>query len=223
MKKCVIIPARKNSKRLKNKNILPLGKMTLIEHSIVFALKCDFDKIFVTSDDEVVEDICKKYKNIIFHKRNTNLAQDDTSTLDVMKDVIKKYNLKDYAVTLFQPTSPFRDEKYLEKMFKLFEEYKDTIVTVNIIKNPRYGFIENNIYYPSNYRVGNRTQDLKEHFHENGNTYIFDPETILKNRLYNSKLIPCIIDDYCGIDIDHKEDLEYAEFLLKKRSNEQNY
>ena len=39
MNNLIIIPARKNSVRLKNKNILKIKNKTLIEHTIIFAKK----------------------------------------------------------------------------------------------------------------------------------------------------------------------------------------
>ena len=39
MNNLIIIPARKNSVRLKNKNILKIKNKTLIEHTIIFTKK----------------------------------------------------------------------------------------------------------------------------------------------------------------------------------------
>ena len=53
MKNLGIILARKNSQRLKNKNILKIKKLKLIEFTIIAAIKSKkFKKIIVSSDDE---------------------------------------------------------------------------------------------------------------------------------------------------------------------------
>ena len=59
MKKLVVfIPARKNSKRLKNKNILKLGSKKLVERTIKFAKKLvKNDCIFLSTDCEIAKKI----------------------------------------------------------------------------------------------------------------------------------------------------------------------
>ena len=74
--------ARKNSKRLPKKNILKLGRKLLIEHTIVASIKSNiFDKIIVSSDDEKIISLKKKYKDVFFDKRPKNLASDRAKIL----------------------------------------------------------------------------------------------------------------------------------------------
>ena len=59
-----IIPARKGSQRVKNKNIRKFQGVPLVELSIRSALKCSLiDQIVVSTDDQVVKDIICKYDN----------------------------------------------------------------------------------------------------------------------------------------------------------------
>ena len=61
MKLLVLILARKNSKRLKNKNIILINNKPLIQHSIDFAKKIVKNKaILVFTDDERILRIAKK-------------------------------------------------------------------------------------------------------------------------------------------------------------------
>ena len=56
------ICARKNSKGLKNKNLLKIGGITLIEISIKHAIKTRlFNTITVRSYSEKIQKICKHY------------------------------------------------------------------------------------------------------------------------------------------------------------------
>ena len=62
MKIHVLIPARAGSKGIKKKNIQKINNKSLVEISIDFALKLKLNgKIFVSSDMNEVENICKKY------------------------------------------------------------------------------------------------------------------------------------------------------------------
>jgi CMP-N-acetylneuraminic acid synthetase len=65
-----IIPARKNSIRLKNKNIRKIGGRTLVQWSIDFALslKNYFLDIVVSTDSEKIIKISKE-NSILFIKR----------------------------------------------------------------------------------------------------------------------------------------------------------
>ena len=66
MKNLIIIPARKGSKRLKNKNFLKLNGKTLLEHTIEFAKTVNSsDSIIVSTDSSEIAQIAKKHKLII--------------------------------------------------------------------------------------------------------------------------------------------------------------
>ena len=63
MKILAVIPARKNSKRIKFKNKKKLGNKPLIEYTIDVAKKIKiFKKILVTTDDAEIIKISKKKK-----------------------------------------------------------------------------------------------------------------------------------------------------------------
>jgi len=214
MEKIIIIPARKNSKRLINKNIKILGDISLIEHTINFAKKTGY-KTFVTSDSDTIGEICKKYKFLNFHKREDYLSQDNTPTIDVLIDIIKKFSLFNNTIILLQPTSPFRSLTTLKNCLDNFDIYKDTVCTIEKIINPRIGKIVNNIYKPINYKIGNRTQDIEILYKENGNIYIFNSKTLLENKYYKENMFSVEIKNEEVIDIDEEKDFLFAESLIK--------
>ena len=62
MKVLAIIPARKSSKRLKNKNFKNFNGKPLIYWTIQRALKSKFiDQILVSTDSEIILDYCKNF------------------------------------------------------------------------------------------------------------------------------------------------------------------
>ena len=77
-----IIIARKKSKRLKNKNLLKIGKYNLIQIALIEALKVrKFKKIIINTDINNIKNYFKflsqKQSNkIIFMKRKPNLSND---------------------------------------------------------------------------------------------------------------------------------------------------
>ena len=77
-----IIPARGGSKSIPSKNIKKLGNFTLIEYSILVAIKANvFDKIIVTSDSQRILQIAKKYKEVCCIKRPKYLSTDAAKTI----------------------------------------------------------------------------------------------------------------------------------------------
>ena len=62
-KTIAIIPARGGSKRLPGKNILPLGGMPLLAHSIIYAKSNSdiIDEVFVSTDDEQIKEVALAY------------------------------------------------------------------------------------------------------------------------------------------------------------------
>ena len=59
--------ARKNSKRVKNKNIRKINNIELINYTFNLAKKIKLiDKIFVSTDSKKIIDLAKKKKSIIF-------------------------------------------------------------------------------------------------------------------------------------------------------------
>ena len=80
-----VIPARKGSKSLKRKNLIILNKRRLIEYTFLSAQKSFFlKKIYLTTDDNKIKTIAKKYKKIKIISRQKKLCSDNA----LMKDVI---------------------------------------------------------------------------------------------------------------------------------------
>ena len=70
MKLVCLIPARTNSKRLKNKNFLNFNGKSLLEWSLIFSKKVkNFDRIICSTDNVKSFKLRKKYPDIIFLKR----------------------------------------------------------------------------------------------------------------------------------------------------------
>ena len=80
-----LIPARRGSIGIKNKNIINLKNKPLIEYSFIKAIKSKLiDKIFLSTNDSRVIKIAKKYKLIKIIHRNKKLS----NTKSLMKDVL---------------------------------------------------------------------------------------------------------------------------------------
>lgn len=216
----VVIPARKNSKRIKGKNLRDLNGRPLISHSIEYAIKFFSRKnIWVNTDDKIIIDLAEGY-NISTYIRPSNLAEDETSTNDVILDFCKHLISEDISfknIIILQPTNPIRTKSLITEAIKSFEESNsNSLMSVSIL-HKKFGKIKNKKYHPINYKIGQRHQDLENLYYENGLIYISSKKSLFKNNNYvTNDTLPFITDEIGSIvDIDYEDDLKLAELIIK--------
>ena len=86
MKTLIVIPARAGSKGLPGKNTKLFGEKPLIVHTIDFAEQIteEGDLVCVSSNDETVIEIAKRYTTIVALRRPEELATDSIGMNDVL-------------------------------------------------------------------------------------------------------------------------------------------
>ena len=220
-----IIPARKGSKGLKNKNKLLIAKLPLIAHSIKSAKKSKFiSRVIVSTDCKDIARISKKYGAEVPFLRSKNLAQDTSMVMDAYFEVIKKIDnknrIKNFVALL--PTSPLRSYRDIDNAIKLFIKKKaDSVISMTEAYYP----IDWNHYinkdkrvkaFNSNLDAVSNRQNLKKTFIPNGSIYVFNYDILKKTRkYYHKKTYAYLMPLKKSIDIDNKLDFELAEKHLK--------
>ena len=136
----VVIPARKNSKRLKNKNILKINGKSLIQNTIDFALKLkNVEHILISTDiRNIKKHISIKNRVLIPWIRPKELSDDNSSTKDVLSHAVNWYNnnfKRVNGIILLQTTSPIRSIKMANKVINNYIKFKKTSLTVKEIKS----------------------------------------------------------------------------------------
>ena len=209
MNNLIIIPARKNSIRLKNKNILRIKNLTLIEHTINFAKKFKFDSnILVSTDSQKIRSISLKNKVLCPWLRPSYLSKSHSSTEDVILHALKWYERKHKKVDfiiIMQPTSPFRTKKTFVNCISLAKKNPNsTIVTFKDKKNTLYTYLNSEIKLKRNKIIV-----------PNGNLFIISSQKLKKKKkLYSGSIKPYLIkDNKENIDIDDEKDLILAKKL----------
>jgi len=228
MKNLGIILARKNSKRLKNKNILKISGLKLIEYTIKAAISSKkFYKIIVSTDDPRILKLKFKYKSIFFHKRKKNLSSDKIKVNQVVKSII--LDLKDNSIenlALMLPTCPLRNSIDIKKAFKLKNTNVDSVVSVCeyafppqlslVIKKNKYGnyFLKNSPYLNNK----TRSQSFETVYHPNGGIYISSLKKFLNFKsFFKGKMRLYVMPRHRSVDIETKTDFELAKFFYKKK------
>ena len=212
----VIIPARAGSKRIKEKNTKPFNGFPLIEHSIKYAQSHIDGDIIISTDDKQIGSIAEKY-NVPILWRNDSLAQDQTPTTDVVKDVIERVDKTYDFVVLLQPTNPLRTKDMFDKALELLlEKESDSLLTVSLSEY-KLGKIKHSAFKPYTYEFGQRSQDLEPLYYENGLLYVCSYELAKNGKLMSENPTAMVIDHpYGSVDIDTELDWKWAELISKE-------
>jgi len=224
-----IIPAKKNSRSLKNKNYLKINGKSLIEHSINHAIKSkQITSIIINSDDKNLNKLTHKYKNckknIFFYLRNKKLAQFNTPArkvyLDCIKNIIfkKKISVDNFCVLL--PTSPIRKISDVDNAIKNFYK-KRANVLLSVVENKPIEFlyrINKNLKLLKIKSITNsikNRQFLKKTYNANGSIFVFNYSYLKKNNKYiSNKTYGFVMKKKYSIDIDTIDDLQIAKKII---------
>ena len=215
-----IIPARKGSKGIKNKNIIKIKNKNLVEYTFKTLNKIPSNRKYVLSDSAKVKTIASKYKINTRYIRSKQLSGDKTLLVDNLihfdKFIDRKLEFKHYVI--LQPTSPLRNfkditnsiEKYLknksESLFSISPSSEHPSESIFFRKKKIYYFNKNNHTLRQNY---------KESYFINGAIYIFNRK-LLKHKLTisNTKHITFEMPKKRSLDLDDYQDLELAKKLI---------
>ena len=112
-----IIPARGGSKRIPRKNVRDFHGQPIIAYSIQAAIRSKlFVKIIVSTDDEEIAEIAKKYGAEVPWIRPEELSDDFTTTQDVIYHALQRLKESDesydYYCTIYA-TAPLLQPSYL--------------------------------------------------------------------------------------------------------------
>ncbi len=227
MRKIAIIPARGGSKRIPKKNIKFFYGKPIISYSIEVAKKSNlFDEIMVSTDDLEISKISKSYGAEVPFIRSKLNSKDDSTTADVIAEVIQKYESKgrifDYICCIY-PTAPLINEKHLIKSFNIFIKNKfESLIPLVSYSTPIQRAIKLNdkkieMFFPE--FTNSRSQDLERAYFDSGQFYWIDKESFIKkNKLFTDNTGGYILSELQAQDIDNPDDWELTK--LKYKLNE---
>ncbi len=211
-----IVPLRKESKGIKNKNLRKINGIPLYKYTVNQALRISHKCILTTDIEEVFES--ERDSNLIKIKRPKNLCQDSSLMSDVIMHSIKKLNLRNNLIILLQATSPLRLDSDILEGLNLFKKGSFSMVMSVSIKESnslKYGFLNNNKFSSVNepkFCFANR-QQLPNLYAPNGAVYIFGSNSFIENKDFPTSSIGAFeMPVSRSIDIDKESDLE----IIKK-------
>jgi CMP-N-acetylneuraminic acid synthetase len=215
-----VIPIRKGSERVKDKNVRPFADTSLLQYKIdVLKEVNEISRIIVNTDSELAIEIALK-NGIDFHSRESYYASSECPANDYFWYL---GNTTDCDVIAYTPvTSPFIKPETVSKCIQMFERGSEqSIVTASIVKEFlwRHG-------KPLNFSLDKhpKSQELTDVLAINFGVCLLEKDTLVK---YKTILGPhpqiYTVSHIEGLDIDTVLDFEIAEQIyLQQKKNEHN-
>ncbi len=219
-----IIPARGGSKRIPRKNIRPFCGKPIIAWSIEAAIESQcFDRIIVSTEDEEIAEIAKRYGAEVPFMRPQTLADDYTGTIPVIRHSIEQLGNSlsaDDPVCCIYPTAPFlRSEDLATGLAMLKKNECHYVLSVTSYSYPiqrairitgdgKVEMIYSDFFYT-------RSQDLEEAYHDAGQFYWGRVSAWMQEIMpFSHSGIALRLPRHRVLDIDTLEDWEHAEALF---------
>lgn len=210
------------------KNLRPLLGRPLVEYTIKAALESKLlTRVILSTDDDEIIEIGRKYGVEVPFRRPKELAKDDTPTIDVIIHALnfleENEGFPPDIIVILEPTSPLRQAEDIDNAIrKHIETDADSVVSVTKTDHwhpIRAKKIENDILYDYclEEQEGVRRQDLPPVYFRNGAFYSVKREVLMnEHKLYGRVTRPYIMPPERSIDINEEIDFEMAEVLLLK-------
>ena len=221
-----IVPARGNSKGIKNKNLRKIKGLSLVEHAGNILKKVSWiDYSIISSDSDKIIKAAKKSNLECIFKRPKNISGDRISDHSVLihalKAAEKLKKKKIDIILLVQPTSPLRKVVHIKNVIKKIVDQKlDSVWTVSkadLKFHPlKQLILKKNILSHYN-KKGEKIiarQQLTNTYYRNGVVYAVTRELILKNKNLISNKSSGYLINTPQISIDTVKDLKLASLLM---------
>lgn len=226
-----IIPARGGSKRIPRKNIKEFCGKPMIVWSIEAAQRTSvFDRIVVSTDDEEIAEVARRYGAEVPFMRPAEISDDFTTTVDVICHALQEISKEttiDSACCIYA-TAPFLDsEDLLQAYSTLKHSDYDYVFSATSFPFPIQRAIRLNesgqvaMFSPSCETT--RSQDLEPAYHDAGQFYWGKPEAFMARKgFFTSKSAIQLLPRERVQDIDTQEDWHIAEILFELLATRKN-
>jgi CMP-N-acetylneuraminic acid synthetase len=210
-----VIPVRKNSQRVKNKNLRLFNKKNLLIYKIEKLKHIKYiDQIIVNSDSEEAIKIAKDLK-VKFWKRDEYYASSKCTNSEFWSHIAETTNSEYIMFT--NCTSPLVKISTYNKIFKKFEETKNINDSLNTVTEEKsFLYLDNKAINFDPSKAPN-SQNLPNIVKLNFAINILPTKLMhLKKSVVGNKPYLFHINQVEGFDIDTTFDFEFAEYLHKK-------
>ncbi len=220
-----MIPARGGSKRIPRKNIKEFLGKPIMAYSIeaAHAAGC-FDKIIVSTDDEEIAEVARRWGAETPFMRPNNISDDHATTVDVIKHTLTWFADSGQPIDnicCIYATAPFVESSDLNQGLKVIKESSfDYAFSVTSFPFPIQRAVKLNdngsvdMFYPEH--LNTRSQELVEAYHDAGQFYWGKSSAFLADKpIFSPAAHGIQIPRKRVQDIDTPEDWESAELAYR--------
>lgn len=218
--------ARGGSKGLPGKNLLPLGGVPLIGHSIRLARELpQVQKVFVSTDDPEIKRVAEHYGAEIID-RPEELAGDRSPEWEAWRHAIRYLEEAGEEFDTFvslPATSPLRSAEDVEDAIRALDNETDAVITVTpASRSPFFNMVSRDgdgatqILSPSD--GYSRRQDAPQAFDITTVAYVLRKDFILSaERLFDGRVRSVVVPKERAVDIDDQLDFDFAQTLYGRK------
>ncbi len=222
-KRLLIILARGNSKRIKNKNIKFFFGKPMINFPINVAKKCNlFSKIHVSTESLKVKKIVKNLGHDIDFMRPKKLSTNNTPIIKVLRYITEKYEESGQKFDEIWNLSACTPLLMKSDLIKASKKVKKNKVLISITKYSapiEWAFtksINEKLKAYSPQKLTLNSQKIPQQYHDAGAFVVFSKSNLLNKKFnYLKNFIGYELPRHRAVDIDHIDDWKLAEQLYK--------
>lgn len=216
-----IIPARGGSKRLPDKNLLPLAGLPVLAHTVQQAVTAkSLSEVYVSTDDPKISTIAGTHGATVVTRPKelcTDTASSESALLHVLDERLRSGGSDPDIVVFLQCTSPVRAPDDIDRAIELFLRSRaDSLLSVCV--NHRFlwrsvsGSAESINY---EYKARPREQDMAPQYQENGSIYICRTSLLRRteNRL-GGRIALYEMDYWSSFQLDDPADFKLLEWIM---------
>ena len=227
MKPICLIAARGGSKGVPRKNLRKLLNKPLIAYTIESALNSKiFSHVVVSTEDDEIAKIAKKFGAEVPFMRPKSLAKDNTGMAEVMLHAVLKLQSLGYDFDIFvnrDCTVPFIRNSDIRKSINILKKSScDAVYGIYLQHfNPYFNMVEigknGNLEFSKKIKVKpTRRQDAPKVYQLNG-LFTYNTKKFLKYKnQYPPKRLGVVIPQNTGIMIDTELEFKIVEMILQK-------
>ena len=222
--------ARGGSKGLPRKNVLPFAGEPLVAHTIKQALACALiDGVYVSTDDEEIASIARRYGAVVPYRRPVELASDSAGKIAAIEHLVQFLELQGMVIGTvvdMQPTSPLRTPADLEQAIALGRQAQLVVTVTEPSHNPYYTLAETNadgrlrLSKPADFA---RRQDAPAVWGLNGSIYVWRRAALARAAIdgfWSVPATPFPMPRQRSVDIDDALDFDLAEWFFGRQMAE---
>lgn len=221
-----LITARGGSKGIPNKNIHDFNGKPLLCWTIEAANASQYiDHTILSTDSDKIAKVATSSGCDVPFLRPAELATDESSSMDVIMHALETLDQHFDYLLLLQPTSPLRTSHHIDQIIEncIDSDVPMMISVTEVKKHPDYFYeldSEGRLKGLNGDKMQRRRQDMHRLYEHNGALYFSHIGFLKEKRSYTCpEARAFIMDSYSSVDIDDETDLEYAQFLMKKRDS----